>query len=101
MIVGLYSIYDESLNEKSHQAILDLQEGYKLEENSWKVSRALKIGSATASHIYFVVPFVLYPFVCRQRFFYYLFGISAAVLCLSVLKLAFHAPRPVWMWSDV
>lgn len=47
------------------------------------------------------MPFFLYPFVCRQRFFYYLSGICAAQFIKGFLKLTFHAPRPLWLWSDL
>lgn len=43
ILLVVYTFYDESLNEKSHQAILDLQRDYPQSENTAKVSRAIFI----------------------------------------------------------
>lgn len=56
---------------------------------------------ATEDFSYLFVVFAIYPFVCRQRFFYYLSGVGLTSLLDSILKLSFHAPRPVWLWSDI
>ena len=101
VIIGLYTLYDDSLEQKSHDAILDLQKDYKQVDNTWKVKRALDFASVTEGVHYYAIPMILYPFVCRQRFFYYLLGISTAELVKSLAKLSFHSPRPVWMWNDV
>lgn len=45
--------------------------------------------------------FVIYPFVCRQRFFYYLFGFIYCDVLKNIIKLALHMPRPLWLWPDL
>jgi hypothetical protein len=78
IILAIYTLYDDSLNEKSHKAIINLQKDYPYSENTSKVSRAIFIQTYSDGIFYMLVPFLIYPFVCRQRFFYYLGGICAA-----------------------
>ena len=40
-IIGLYTLYDDTLNEESHKSIVDAQKDFKFEDNTWKVSRNL------------------------------------------------------------
>ena len=101
IILAIYTLYDDSLSEKSHKAIIDMQKDYPQSENTSKVSRAIFIETYSDGIFYLLVPFFIYPFVCRQRFFYYLGGICASQFIKSILKLSFHAPRPLWLWSDI
>ena len=55
----------------------------------------------TESVWYLILPFMMYPFICRQRFFYYLIGIGAVQFIRTLLLLFFRSPRPQWIWSDL
>ena len=100
-LLFLYTVYDDSMSEKAHKKMLEMQKDYPESENTKRVALALDFDDFTSGIYYFMVPFILYPFVCRQRFFYYVSGITFIGTFKSVIKLLFHAPRPVMLWSDL
>jgi hypothetical protein len=102
LICGLYLLYWESLWDKSHQIILDMQKDHSMEDETSKVAHMEFIDDITdGGQYYIILPFLLYPFVCRQRFFYYLFAMSTAAFWKSATKLMYSAPRPAWVWTDL
>lgn len=78
-----------------------MQKDYKEEDNTIKVQNALRFDYVTETVWYLLVPFIMYPFICRQRFFYYLLGIGCVQFLKTILVLFFRAPRPQWLWSDL
>jgi len=44
---------------------------------------------------------MLFPFICRERFFYYLVGFVYRDTFKNIIKLGMHMPRPLWIWSDI
>jgi hypothetical protein len=66
-----------------------------------KVANALRLEYFTDSIFYILLPFFIYPFVSRQRFFYFLTAICCMQFIKGLLKLTFRAPRPLWIWPDL
>ena len=50
---------------------------------------------------YMLVLFMLSTFMSRERFWYYLIVMTAGHCLMISLKLFFHDPRPIHVWSDI
>lgn len=101
IICGSYYFYYEPLRAASHAPMVAMQVGNTVADNPPKVQFGEKLETYTNTEQYFLACFMFYPFMCRQRFFYYLFGFIYCDVLKNIIKLGYHMPRPLWLWSDI
>ena len=58
-------------------------------------------GEYTGSSYYTIAVLAVSPFVCRERFWYYLIAVELANFVKTNLKSIESEPRPVWVWTDL
>ena len=55
----------------------------------------------TNTEQYYLLCFMLFPFISRPRFFYYLMGFVGCDVVKNIIKLGLHMPRPLWIWPEI
>ena len=91
--------YNQSLWEMSHQIIKDMQAS---RDPDGPHTKMLKLFSDMTEDPYYVLAaLAMWPFVCRERFWYYMLAIQLASFAKINIKMIQSEPRPVWEWSDL
>ena len=94
----LFFTYYETLRDASLAPMLSLQADKPMSNAPWQITFAENLEAWTNIEGYYLLIFMIYPFLCRQRFFYYLTGFVAVDVVKNIIKLGFHMPRPLWIW---
>ena len=97
-MVALFFTYYETLRAASLPLMLALQSDKPMSAEPWQISFAENLDGWTNIEGYYLLIFMAYPFLCRQRFFYYLAGFVACDVVKNIVKLAIHMPRPLWIF---
>mmetsp|Transcript_29348 Transcript_29348/g.36450 ORF Transcript_29348/g.36450 Transcript_29348/m.36450 type:complete len:130 (+) Transcript_29348:171-560(+) len=83
----------------SHQIIKDMQA--TTSSDSFHLSMLKTFSEWTEDEHYVLAVLAMWPFVCRERFWYYLSAIAFTSFTKINLKMFQSEPRPVWEWSDL
>jgi hypothetical protein len=94
----LFFTYYEKLRDDSLGLMVALQLNKPASDAPWQITFAEGLENWTNIEGYYLLIFMAYPFLCRQRFFYYLAGFVGVDVVKNIIKLGFHMPRPIWIW---
>ena len=98
-LLGLSTLYKDTLFEASHERIKSLQEGRDLDSSYVKFMETFS--ELTDDFDYMMVILALSPFLSRERFWYILIANQITNFVKINLKMTISEPRPTWAWSDL
>ena len=99
--LGLFYTYHIPLRDKSLPFMLAWQKAHPVETEPFELALADWLEGFTGTERYYQMCFMLFPFVSRPRFFYLLLGFVSCDVVKNIIKLGYHMPRPLWLWSDL
>jgi hypothetical protein len=107
VLVGLllfYFTYYAVLRDASRSLMNSMQQDMYARANGaepWQLTFADALEKTTNTEMYYLVCFMMFPFLSRPRFFYYLMGFVSCDVTKNIIKLGYHMPRPLWIWPEL